>query len=91
MNEAVAVMLVNYFHDLATGLLFGAVVAFFIASRAARGREDFEDLRAVLHRKFRPVVLGALALVVKHVILVSITAASVALFFIRRKNDGKTG
>lgn len=67
MNEAVAVMLLNYGHDLATGLLFGAVAAWFLAARTAPpslGEGEKAAWLLALHRRFRPVVVGALALVI---------------------------
>ena len=61
MNFAVVIMLSNYFHDLATGLLFGSIVAFFVAVRAVGGAE--KGLDSALFQRFRPVVKGALAAV----------------------------
>ena len=58
MNFAVVIMLSNYFHDLATGLLFGSIVAFFVAVRAVAGAE--QKLNSTLFQCFRPVVLWAL-------------------------------
>ena len=55
---AIFIMLSNYFHDLATGLLFGSVVAFFVALRALSCAEANLDL--ALFRRFRPVVKWAL-------------------------------
>lgn len=113
MNTALLVMLSNYAHDLATGLLFGSVLAHGIARRVLRGAGETAQLAALrrdLFRRFRPVVLGSLAavlllgvprmvfyrqyewlpaagrdqvpaLVAKHVILVAVTAWSLAAFF----------
>jgi hypothetical protein len=53
------VMINNYFHDLATGVLFGAAVAMWAVGRFARDAGD-KDL-AVLRRVYPP--LSRLALV----------------------------
>lgn len=39
MFGAVAIIINNYFHDLATGVLFGAAVAMWAVARAAGGME----------------------------------------------------
>ena len=59
MNTAVVIMLSNYTHDLATGLMFGSVLAYFVALRVIRGRVAADQLTAFhgdLHRRFKPVV-----------------------------------
>jgi hypothetical protein len=61
MNFAVVIMLSNYFHDLATGLLFGSMVAYFVAVRAVEGRQP--GLDRALFARFRPIVKWALAAV----------------------------
>ena len=66
MNTAVVVMLSNYTHDLATGLMFGSVIAYLIARGVlTRGNEPARvaELHGDLYRRFRPVVLWALAAV----------------------------
>ena len=116
MILAVIVMLMNYFHDLASGLMFGAVAAYFLAAMVLRRSAevaDQEPVRERLYLAFKPVVLGALAavilggiprmyfyydyewlpaagrgqvvaLVVKHVFLVSITVVSILAFLKQR-------
>jgi len=64
---AIVVMLMNYFHDLASGLMFGSVAAYFLAAAVLSRSTEVSDRGAVrerLFRAFRPVVLGALAAVV---------------------------
>ena len=66
MNAAVAIMLSNYTHDLATGLMFGSVAAYFVAVGVLRRgleEEQVPGIQALLHHRFRPVVLWSLAAV----------------------------
>ena len=116
MTLAIVIMLMNYFHDLASGLMFGSVFAYFMAAAVLkRSREvtDHEAVRRRLFLSFRPVVLGSLiavilggiprgyfyydyewlpaagrgqvvALVLKHVFLVSITIVSIFAFLKQR-------
>ena len=65
MSASIAVMLVNYFHDLAAGVFFGAVAVFYSSHRAlAAAQGEADQVEAALHDRLRPVVLGSLALVV---------------------------
>jgi hypothetical protein len=64
---AVVVMLMNYFHDLASGLMFGSVAAYFLTVTVLHRSAEISDREAVRRRlflAFRPVVLGALGAVV---------------------------
>jgi hypothetical protein len=66
MNWAVVIMMNNYVHDLATGLLFGSVAAYFLSAgvvRRADGLSEREQTALQLWLRFRPVVRGALAMV----------------------------
>ncbi len=56
-------MLMNYFHDLASGLFFGSVVAYFLAKKVITAG-GAEQLGVDLYRRFKPVVLVSLALVI---------------------------
>ena len=116
MILAVIVMLMNYFHDLASGLMFGSVFAYFLAAAVLKRSEEVRDREAVRRRlflRFRPVVLWSLtavilggiprgyfyydyewlpaagrgqvvALVVKHVFLISITIGCIVAFLKQR-------
>ncbi len=66
MNTGVVVMLMNYFHDLASGLFFGSVVAYFLARRVidAGAGANAARLTLDLYQRFRPVILVSLALVI---------------------------
>lgn len=123
MNFAVVIMMSNYLHDLATGLLFGSIVAYFLAAKVVSAQfagtsESQKEARIALYLRLRPVVVGALAavlllgiprmifyddyewlpaagrgqitaLVLKHIVLVSVTLFSLIAFF--RKNPAKSG
>ena len=59
MFEAIVVMLANYFHDLASGLLFGLVVARAVIAPSVADRQQLE----VLDARWRRLFLGAFAAV----------------------------
>lgn len=116
-------MMSNYLHDLATGLLFGSIVAYFLAAKVVTATfsgtsESEREARIALYRRLKPVVVGALAavlllgiprmiyyddyewlpaagrgqitaLVLKHIVLVSITLFSLITFF--KKNPARSG
>ena len=63
---AIFIMLSNYTHDLATGLLFGSVIAYLVANRVIERVSKIDDrnhLREKLFERLRPAVLWSLAAV----------------------------
>lgn len=66
MNTAIVVMMMNYFHDLASGLFFGSVVAYYLTIRVLRRTltSGADEVIQAVRKQFRPVVLTALALVI---------------------------